>query len=177
MHKFRPLDSGFSEFRCKKYKDPDPNFNRCEAYCDYNIEEGTFRTDSGKHNHPEETECIKRLRTVNIIKDKIKNSVCTLNFNIKRTYRDLLAQHPEEITSNYSGIYSTLYREIIKNLPEDFDSFDNIPEEHEFFKTLNGETFLIYKNNTKGILVFQSPTQAKLMYTYNDDYFLMELFI
>ena len=134
--------------------------------------EDSVRTDSGKHNHPEEIECIKRLKTVNIIKDKIKNCDCTLNFNIKRTYRDLLAQNPNEITSNFHSIYSTLYKEKIKNLPEDFDSFNNIPDNHEFFKTINNEPFLIYKNNLKGILVFQSPTQAKLMNKYNEDLFL-----
>ena len=38
LHKFRPLDSGYSEFRCKKYKDPDKNYSRCDAFCDYNID-------------------------------------------------------------------------------------------------------------------------------------------
>ena len=172
LHKFRPLDSGYSEFRCKKYKDPETNYKRCEAFCDYNLDDGTVRTDSGKHNHPEEVECIKRLRTVNIIKDKIKNCENTLDFNIKRTYRDLLAKAPKDTTSNYSSIYSTLYREKIKNLPNDFESFEAIPEEHEFFKTLNDEPFLIYKNNDRGILVFQSPAQAKMQYKYSEDLFL-----
>ena len=51
LHKFRPLDSGYSEFRCKKYKDPDKNYSRWDAFCDYNIYEDSVRTDSGKHHY------------------------------------------------------------------------------------------------------------------------------
>lgn len=52
-----------------------------------------------------------KIKNWNIIKDKIKNNDFTLNFNIKRTYPDLLFRNPEEIAFNYSGIYSELYRE------------------------------------------------------------------
>lgn len=53
MHKFRPLDSGFSELKCNKYKDLEPNFIRWEVFGDYNIEEGKVKNYSGKHTHPE----------------------------------------------------------------------------------------------------------------------------
>jgi len=45
----------------------------------------------------------------------------------------MIVQYPNQYTSNYGSIYSTLYREKEKNLTEDFGSYEDIPENHEFF--------------------------------------------
>ena len=172
MNKIREINSNFAIFKCKRYKEPFPNFSRCKAYCIYLISTKIVKEESTKHNHPNESEAIKRLRTINTIKRQIKQSEFPLNFNIKRTYRDMIAQYPNKYTSNYGSIYSTLYREKEKNLPEDFGSYEEIPENHEFFKTLNQEDFLIFRDKQKGILVFQSPSQVKLMNKFKNDLFI-----
>ena len=61
-------------FKCKRYKEPYPNFSRCKAYCIYSINSKIVKEEYAKHNHPNECEAIKRLRTINTIKQQIKQS-------------------------------------------------------------------------------------------------------
>ena len=89
-----------------------------------------IRNVSGKHNHPDEIEEIRKIRTISELKEKIKKTDYSLDFNIKRNNREMLLHNSDKYTSNINSIYTNLYRKKNKNLSDDFNSFDEIPEEH-----------------------------------------------
>ena len=73
MNKIQEINSNFAIFKCKRYKEPYPNFSRCKAYCLYSISSKIVKEEYAKHNHPNESETIKRLRTINTIKQQKNN--------------------------------------------------------------------------------------------------------
>ena len=94
-----------------------------------------IRRDSAKHNHPDEIEEIKKIRTLSKLKEKIKKSEHSLDFNIKRNNRESSWIIQIKILVILI-VYILLYLgKKNKNLPDDFNSFNEIPEEHEFLKS------------------------------------------
>ena len=63
--------------------------------------------------------------------------------------------------SRFSTVKSTIYREINKKFPEEFNSLNELDIESPYTKTKTNEDFLIYKSNK--IAIFQRGIQAKLM--------------
>ena len=59
-----------------------------------------------------------------------------------------------------------MYKQTVKQLPEDVNSFETVPETSIYYKTIDNENFLYYKNNN--VIIFQSNNLAKIQLKYGN---------
>ena len=133
---------GTKLFRCKDYRKK----AKCPSF--FKIKNENISEKNFIHNHSgEEKECSKFLIKTNIKSSSIKKTPNIFDITASKLYINKITnEHKISNIPNFMTIKNSMYREINRKLPVEFNSLEELDYDTPFTKTKNNEKFMIYKS-------------------------------